>query len=717
MGTLIFPVISRLSCGLIILFSSLLHSSIEDYYKINLEPTSSNYGITGLMEIPSARFMPEGTLKLGISASYPNEFTFLAASPFPWFEATYRYLEEKTEKYGPFGYSGNQTLKDKGFDIKIRVLEESYFLPNVAIGITDMAGSGRFASEYISTSKKFNNLDVTLGLGWGVLGSDRNIRNPLISLSPGFEDRGGGISEKGGTFNVKDWFSGDKAALFAGLEYSLHRYGLNLKLEYDTSNPGLGINRQGQEVKSRFNFGLVTTLGEVLDLGLSFERGTQVRFSFVVKTNYSKSLVPKLDPPLNVIPLSSEQISRVVENKDTFFRSLNLSLRDERIYIQGATFNDDSVDVVINQSRFRSYPRAIGRTARVTSALSPDNIEEINVFVMNGDVDIASVSLNRKEFDKALNNQSTSSEVLNYSSINPPGNTPKYTTTEFKPRVLYPEFFWTMTPALRHQIGGPEAFYLGQLWWKVSATAMFRRGLSLSTVIGFDIYNNFDEFANPSQSKINRVRSDIQEYLSKGESNIARMHLSYIWSPYKDLFAKVDFGLFEEMFGGFGGEIFYRPFDSDFSTSFSLHKVKQRGFKQRFKFRDYETETGFLGLHYDFPKGIHSQVLIGKYLAGDKGATFDISRRLRTGFTLGVFATKTNLSKELFGEGSFDKGFYFSIPTEMFYTKYRTGDIAFGMQPLTKDGGARPNIYNSLYNLYGGTNRDSLIRDWDDLLD
>mgnify|MGYP000928874745 CR=1 FL=1 len=162
--TLIFPVISRFSCGLIIFFSSLLHSSIEDYYRFNLVPTSSNYGITGLMEIPSARFMPEGTLKLGISASYPNEFTFLSASPFPWFEATYRYVEEKTEKYGPFGYSGNQTLKDKGFDIKIRVLEETYFLPNVAIGITDMAGSGRFSSEYISTSKKYNNLDKSLKL-------------------------------------------------------------------------------------------------------------------------------------------------------------------------------------------------------------------------------------------------------------------------------------------------------------------------------------------------------------------------------------------------------------------------------------------------------------------------------------------------------------------------------------------------------------------------
>ena len=29
--------------------------------------------------------------------------------------------------------------------------------------------------------------------------------------------------------------------------------------------------------------------------------------------------------------------------------------------------------------------------------------------------------------------------------------------SEFQPKVNFPEFFWKMTPALRHQIGGPEA--------------------------------------------------------------------------------------------------------------------------------------------------------------------------------------------------------------------------------------------------------------------
>ncbi|MCS5544116.1 MAG: YjbH domain-containing protein, partial [SAR86 cluster bacterium] len=78
---------------LFLLFNTHLSASLEDYYPYQLTPTSSNYGYTGLLEMPSARFMDGGALKFGISASYPNEYTFIVASPFSWFEAGYRYAE------------------------------------------------------------------------------------------------------------------------------------------------------------------------------------------------------------------------------------------------------------------------------------------------------------------------------------------------------------------------------------------------------------------------------------------------------------------------------------------------------------------------------------------------------------------------------------------------------------------------------------------------
>ena len=704
---------------LLLLFNTQLSASLEDYYPYKLSPTSSNYGYTGLLEMPSARFMDEGSLKFGLSASWPNEYTFIVASPFPWFEAGYRYTEIKTKKYTPFySYSGNQSFKDKGFDIKIRVIEESSYIPNVAIGIRDMAGTGLFSGEYIVGSKKFGFIDISMGIGWGVLAADSNIRNPLISLDERFGVRASEYAMGGGVFNLGNWFSGRRSALFGGIEYSFPKRGFNLKLEYDTSNPDLGLSGPPVGVKNRFNIGFSRPLGNFIDLGLSFERGTQVRFTFVIKGNYGqKGLVPKLETPKNVIPLNSEQKKQVTLNKEILYRSLNKSLKEESIYIQGATYNESTLDVAISQIKYRSQARAAGRTARIASALSPDDVENINVFLMNGDIEIGSISLDRKEFDKANNAKSSTSELLYKSSVNSVEGGPQYKQTDFKPTINFPEFFWSMSPALKHQIGGPEAFYLGQLWWKINSSIVLRRGLTFNTVLGIDLYNNFNEFNNPSYSKLPHVRSDIQEYLLEGKNNIARMKLSYIWSPYKDLFLKLEGGLLEEMFGGYGGEVYYRPFKSDFSVGLTMHKVKQRGFKQRFKFQEYETVTGHLGLYYDLPQGVHAQLLMGKYLAGDKGATLDLSRRFKTGFTLGIFATKTNLSAEEFGEGSFDKGFYFAIPTDLFYPSYAPGFISFGLHPLTKDGGSFLSLQNTLFSLFGDTSKSSLLRDWGDILD
>ena len=69
--------------------------TIYEYFPKKLEPTSSNYGITGILEMPNARFMKEGSMKIGFSSSFPNEYTYITATPFSWLEASYKYTEIK----------------------------------------------------------------------------------------------------------------------------------------------------------------------------------------------------------------------------------------------------------------------------------------------------------------------------------------------------------------------------------------------------------------------------------------------------------------------------------------------------------------------------------------------------------------------------------------------------------------------------------------------
>ena len=85
-------------------------------------------------------------------------------------------------------------------------MQESYYFPEISMGWNDLAGTGRFASEYFSASKLFGNVDFSLGIAWGALGQDNTIKNPLIDLHGQFRDRQNDQGE-GGTFNNKSWFS------------------------------------------------------------------------------------------------------------------------------------------------------------------------------------------------------------------------------------------------------------------------------------------------------------------------------------------------------------------------------------------------------------------------------------------------------------------------------------------------------------------------------
>jgi len=697
----------RLILSTLFFWSSQLFADIDDYFDYKDSSNSSNYGITGILEMPNARFMQEASLRFNFSGSFPNEYSSLSASPFSWMEASYRYSEIKDRKYGPSTYSANQSYKDKAFDVKFRLLKENYILPSIALGLRDLAGTGIFSSEYIVATKKLNNIDLTIGYGWGVLGSDNNINNPFLKLNDSFKFRKASVGE-GGLLSYDSWFSG-QTAVFAGLEYDLKRKNLKFKLEYDTSNP----DRLGyvNKVHNRFNFGVSYFFSDSFNISSSFERGNQFRFSFNLTGNFLRDVIPKKGPK-NVVRLSQDQIEKTKQNPEIFYRSLNRSLRDESIYIQAATLSKESVDIAIASTKYYSLTRAAGRATRIASRLTDNSIKKINIHSMNGDLEVAILSIDREEFDNIESSSGSINEALNKSNFFSKTNKPLYLEADYKPTTIFPEFEWSMSPSLKHQIGGPEGFYLGQLSWKTDTAIKFKRNLALYTSFGINIYDTFNDLKNPSQSTIPHVRSDIQDYLEQGKNNIQRLQLQYFSSPRNDLYLRGDFGLLEEMFAGYGGEILYRPFDRRYALGFSMHKVKQRDYDQKFSLRDYTNTTAHLGLYFDLPSNIKSQILIGEYLAGDKGITIDLSRRFRTGFTLGIFASKTNLSDEEFGEGSFDKGFYISVPTKLFYSDYRSGNISFGLHPLTKDGAALLNQFNSLFSILGDSNKEAVIRDW-----
>ena len=262
---------------LILIWSSFLDSSIEDYLYSDIGPTSNIHGELGLINIPSARILDEGNLKLHLVNSDPINSLFITANPFNWMEVSLRYADINTIKYSQFkSFSGEQTYKDKSFNLKINLIRESERFPALSLGFRDFIGTGKFSGEYLVTSKKVGDFDFTVGIGWGSLASRGGLDNPFIQLDESFEIRSSDFG-KGGELEFDRWFRGKKASSFYGFEYINKYSGLRLKIDYDSSNPF------NFEKKSDFSFGISIPASKFLDINLFRHRGTSIGLVFPIK--------------------------------------------------------------------------------------------------------------------------------------------------------------------------------------------------------------------------------------------------------------------------------------------------------------------------------------------------------------------------------------------------------------------------------------------------
>lgn len=716
-----------------------LEASRLDYIYPNQKPSFSNYGALGLMQNPNARFHEEGTLGFSYSAMNPYLRGSIVAYPFSWFEASYQYTDVNNQLYSSsFAFSGNQSFKDKSFDAKLKILNESKLLPQIAVGFRDLAGTGIFSSEYIVGSKLFSdlsfqfqgreipigNLDVTLGLGWGMLAgnaierSGTPVWSPFRRISDRFLVREAVDGTQGGEFSFDKFFSG-KVGTFGGIElYLPYLNGARVKLEYD----GVNYKEEGFppiKQQSKVNVGFTYPLSEDFHLKLGIVRGNTINFGFSYAGTYAKKdpFIPKNDPPQ---PVPNANIEKKVNTDNRYFLYLS-SLRHlnaRNFNIQAATIDEstDTYEVVYAQSRHTSYTRATGRVARVLDAISPENIKNFKITNINANMSMHTVNLSRDKFVRHLNHP-VKNLTIEESDLKPVKT--DYSSHEFVPRIDFPHHYWRIVPNLRSQIGGPDGFFFGDLRVGLKSELIFARNITLLSSASVGVVDNYDELKLASDSVLPHVRTEIVNYLKESKKfSIERMQLSAFYNPLPNLYAKTSAGYLESMFGGLGGEMLYKPFYKNWSLGAEIWRVKQREYDMRLGFQDYQTTTGFINFNYLHARsGIQVKLKGGRFLAKDSGLYVDLSRRFKSGMKTGVYFAKTDISRAEFGEGSFDKGFYFFIPIQAFFTNYSKGSTGFGLRPVTRDGAAF--VYHG-HDLFGVTDQGSahsIHRDWDDLYD
>ena len=634
---------------------------------------SANSG-SGLIMTPSARLADEGTVKIIISKYSPINRVAVIANPYDWLEASFYYNDINVKRYFP---GSSQSYKDKGFSFKIKINEESDNLPSVALGFDDIAGTSIFKSEYIVMNKLIGPFDISLGYGFGALGSLDNVHNIFRDA-----ERSRWDFSTGGELNTKDFFKGD-SALFGGLVFNIPFLKKSqFLIEYDSDDYSnyydLVPDYRRYEPESNFNYGFKVGLKDNFTLSAGFIKGNELSFSLESKINISDS------------PRQNFAIQK--RSQQSEYNSILEDLRSKLIFVQNINIDhkNKTISITYAQASYHSQERIAKGIKDYLRNKFGSREYQITLASMNGAYDLSEITFNPY-------------------SESPVYNAYKIREYQFNPSIKFPVSNFSYGPNITSHIGSPSGFFFGALEAQFNWEIAFTRNFQINSNYSVNLFDNFDDMDyNSNPTDLYPVRTDIQEYLKEGEKGFNEFTFNYFKSLGKNNFLHLSLGHFERMYSGTHIEFLSRPFDEVFSYGFEISSVKQREYSRSFtKFKDFETNVGHLNFYlYEPSSNILAHFSAGKYLAGDEGYTFDISRYFKNGSRLGFFFTRTNISKESFGEGSYDKGFYIKYPLNIFDSDKQSRSFSgYTYRPITRDGGAKIYFPRSLFDL----TRDSQV--------
>lgn len=627
--------------------------------------TTNSFGTVGINMTPTARFFEEGSIAFSLSRHDKFSRTDLLAQPYEWLEVSIFYADIFEKEYQ--ASFGAQSYKDKGFNAKFLLKKESEYLPQIALGLSDFAGTGLFSSEYIVSSKSFNNFDFSLGIGWGLHSYGYSFKNPFRFLSDSFNERNLDYESTVGKFDSKDLFSGKNASLFASAKYKTQ----NGNFYIETNPTSFKGRLESVEQTSKFFLGYEYSFLKGLNLKLFAGNKEDFNINFSSDFNYSKIKTTKYKEPEKKIGNSAIDLISSLQINGVALKNLKID-KDGRLVIG------------IRQNSYQDKEESYKTVLQSLNYSGINNYEEV----------IISQYFSGKEITKK-GYSLDSGAPISY-PINTKISKNIYSLTE-----KFPNSVLNISPSLRTLIGAREGFLYYGLMLDANYDVYFSENFYLSTKTTYSITDNFDGlYIGPVTTYPAQVRTDIKDYLKNlgDKPSIERFELNYLNST-DNHFIMAKAGVLESMFAGIGLEYLnYNP-SKNYAIGFDLYNVKKRDYDYSFETLDYEITTGHINYyHYFHPLNLTTHISWGRYLAGDEGFTFDFSRRFKNGTTFGAFFSLTDVSFEQFGEGSFDKGVYINIPIGIF-GKNSSG---FVWKPLTKDPAQKLNLSSRIF---GNINR------------
>ncbi|WGW04630.1 YjbH domain-containing protein [Tropicibacter oceani] len=676
-------------------------------------PSHNLFGVPGLVDMPTGEVDPDATIAATMAQIGDTRRTTISFQITPRLSGTFRY-----SGIGSFRHpdSVNGVFYDRSFDLRYQLLKEGDIMPSVVVGFQDLIGTGLYGGEYLVATKSVApGLKLTGGLGWGRLGSYNSFgttgTRPNVVLG------------RGGVPTYDRWFRGPVAG-FGGLSYAPNA-NWNFSLEYSSDNYNIETARGNMSKDSPWNFGIDYRFRSGSQLSLYHFNGNEVGAQFTLvmnpKTFGVGGGIEQASFPVKVRPAGSASDLGWIGNTaviDSANQELRALAAKDGLHVEGLTLEANRATVRLVNPRYGAPSQAIGRTARAMSRTLPASVEEFVIVPVESGMAMSAVVMRRSDLER-LEHEGAEQMLARTSIVDAYGRLP-----ELDPG-LYPKFSWAFGPYAAISLFDPDNPLGLEVGLRANADWQVAPNIILSGAVTKELGNNSGDKIRVDKSNLPRVRTDRAQYATQGDPAIKYLQVAMYGRPGRNLYSRLTLGYLESMYAGASGEVLWKPVNSRFALGAELNYVMRRDYDQLFGLqsmtttdpvtgikRDIPNLNGHLSAYYSFGNGFHGQLDVGRYLAGDYGATIALDREFANGWRIGAYATKTNASFEDFGEGSFDKGLRFTIPIASFIGTPTRKNDSFTLQSLTRDGGARLSVRGRLYDQVRDYHEPDVVNSW-----
>jgi hypothetical protein len=669
---------------------------------IHAEPRYSPYllGSLGLNTVPNARMNPQGTFAVGLSTQDRYLHSYIGAQIA---DPLYIGLRQSAEISS---LGAEPTRLSPGIDFKLRLLTENKITPEISIGAHSAIGHKRTASEYIALSKRYNNFDFTLGAAWGRMGSAGHISNPFKSL--------------GGHFNKKrdidgnqrngpsDWLTGDEIGFFGGVEYFTPWDGLSIKADWGADDYSFERSAFGFQPPAPWSASLVYNYKDYASLSVGTQGGEKIMGlihfqapSRTISANMKekKSDIEKLWDKTEA-PVYDPKLANIQQTQDTL-----------------------SADLYLDQHS--STPDQIQNAAKYLMSHATPQTIYFKITPYRGALKIKTLSIMVKDFERAYSSKDTSGEELWRKTLfESRASDTNAASVPIIPKDKRPDFSG-VSFELETQTSTQEADSNGSL--RSSFIVQYRtrpvlKFLTTGSALRFNLQHAHpDGFYELRPIPRKNIRYDFDQFADKLVS-LDRLYVNAQKSINDTTHISLTGGYLEEMYGGIGGEVLYRPFQSRLAFGAEGWWVKKRAPFSDLNLDFTDTGASFTG-HINAWYDLHAwdvtlSAKIGQYLGENLGTTFGASKTFNNGSKIAAYTTiSENVDRDRFGgEVNTMTGISYTVPFGHWILPDKLR-LSLKAEPLGMNVGQ---IIDAPIKLYDETNTLSykhLSESWDDITD